>query len=140
MTFLLNDQSINSKNLKWVHSLSAGIDAYVPALDFVNSPIPLTNVKGAFSAVLGEFIALGMLFHSKKVPYFQLVQKDNHWAPVEVELVSNKTMVIIGFGDIGAACGKIIKAFGTKVIGLKRRPDQVTDEDRLCADEILGMD
>jgi phosphoglycerate dehydrogenase-like enzyme len=49
-------------------------------------------------------------------------------------------MVIIGFGDIGAACGKIIKAFGTKVIGLKRRPDQVTEEDRACADEILGMD
>ena len=49
-------------------------------------------------------------------------------------------MAIIGFGDIGAACGKLVKAFGTKVIGLKRRPDQVSEEDRACADEIVGMD
>jgi lactate dehydrogenase-like 2-hydroxyacid dehydrogenase len=37
-------------------------------------------------------------------------------------------MLIIGFGDIGAACGKIVKAFGTKVIGLKRRPDTISEE------------
>jgi phosphoglycerate dehydrogenase-like enzyme len=118
----------------------AGIDAYCQSVDFVNSPIPLTNVKGAFSAVLGEFIALGMLWHSKHLPFFKKVQSECTWAQREVELVSDKTMVIIGFGDIGASCGKIIKAFGTKVIGLKRRPDQVTEEDRACADEILGMD
>ena len=40
-----------------------------------------------------------------------------------VELLSNKTMLIVGFGNIGAACGKLVKAFGTKVIGLKRKPD-----------------
>jgi phosphoglycerate dehydrogenase-like enzyme len=71
MTHLLNDQTAHSKQLKWVHSLTAGIDAYTPALEFINSPLPLTNVKGAFSAVLGEFIALGMLFHAKHVPFFQ---------------------------------------------------------------------
>ncbi len=49
-------------------------------------------------------------------------------------------MLIIGYGDIGAACGKIAKAFGTKVIGLKRRPDQTTEIQRQCADEILGID
>jgi phosphoglycerate dehydrogenase-like enzyme len=70
MQQLLNDQVANNKRLKWVHSLSAGIDAYVTAKDFVESPIPLTNVKGAFSAVLGEFVALGMLFHAKKIPSF----------------------------------------------------------------------
>lgn len=55
-------------------------------------------------------------------------------------MVSNKTMLIIGFGDIGAACGKIVKAFGTKVIGLKRRPDAISEEQRKCADEIHGME
>ena len=49
-------------------------------------------------------------------------------------------MVIVGFGDIGACCGKIAKVFGTKVIGLKRRPEIVSEEDRTCADEILGLD
>ena len=49
-------------------------------------------------------------------------------------------MVIVGFGDIGACCGKIAKVFGTKVIGLKRRPEIVSEEDRTCADEIVGLD
>jgi phosphoglycerate dehydrogenase-like enzyme len=72
---------------------------------------------------LGEFVALGMLFHAKKIPSFLQKQKDHLWQVETVELVSNKTMVIVGFGDIGAACGKLVKAFGTKVIGLKRRPE-----------------
>lgn len=50
--------------------MSAGIDGYVSAKEFVNSDIKLTNVKGAFSAVLGEFVALGMLYHAKKMPSF----------------------------------------------------------------------
>ena len=70
MTPFLDDQATKNKNLKWVHSLTAGVDGYLNAKDFVNSSIPLTNVKGAFSAVLGEFVALGMLFHSKKIPSF----------------------------------------------------------------------
>jgi hypothetical protein len=34
---VLNAQALESKRLKWVHSLTAGIDAYVPATDFVKS-------------------------------------------------------------------------------------------------------
>jgi len=49
-------------------------------------------------------------------------------------------MIIIGFGDIGAACGKLAKAFGTRVIGFKRRPEMTSDSQRLCADQIFGME
>jgi len=51
-------------------------------------------------------------------------------------------MAIVGFGDIGSACGRAAKqGFGTHVIGLKRRPDQTTEEQRtLCSDEIVGLD
>ena len=50
-------------------------------------------------------------------------------------------MAIVGFGSIGAACGKVIKnGFGTKVIGLKRRPEQTSEEDKACCDELVGLD
>lgn len=64
-----------------------------------------------------------MLYHAKKIPSFLAKQKESKWLQEPVELVSNKMMIIVGFGDIGAACGKIAKAFGTKVIGFKRRPN-----------------
>ena len=41
-----------------------------------------------------------------------------------MEVVSNKTMVIVGYGDIGVACAKIAKnGFGINVIGVKRNPN-----------------
>ena len=67
---VLKDQTVNSKRFKWCHSLSAGVDGYVAMEEFRNSDIPLTNAKGAFSTILGEFIALGVLFHTKHLHRF----------------------------------------------------------------------
>ena len=50
--------------------MSAGIDGYVVVNEFRNSPIPLTNAKGNFSEILGEFVALGVLYHSKHLERF----------------------------------------------------------------------
>lgn len=138
---ILTDQVKNSTRCLWVHSLSAGIDNYVQSKAFVESSIPLTNVKGAFSHVLGEFVALGMLYHSKKVESFMQKKAEARWAIEPVDLCTKKSMLIVGFGDIGAACGKVCKnGFGTKVIGLKRRPEATSEEHRACCDELVGLD
>ena len=50
-------------------------------------------------------------------------------------------MVIVGYGDIGAACAKVAKeGFGMKVTGLKRRPESVPEEQRAYCQEIVGND
>ena len=90
--------------------------------------------------MLGEFIALGMLYHSKSVEIFQKQKQEHVYKKGPVALCSRKTMALVGFGDIGAACGKIIKAFGTKVIGVKRRPEQTSEEHKACCDELVGLD
>ena len=139
---ILNDQTNNSKKVKWVHSLAVGLDAYSTATDFINAEhIPLTNAKGAYSSVLGEFIALGMLYHAKKVESFMKKKADSNYEKEHVQLISNKTLAIVGYGDIGYHCAKMAKmGFGTRVIGLKRRPKEVSDEHRQYCDEIVGMD
>jgi len=44
-------------------------------------------------------------------------------------MVGDKTVAIVGFGDIGAACGRmLLNGFGAKVIGVKKRPDATTAE------------
>jgi phosphoglycerate dehydrogenase-like enzyme len=107
-----------------VHSLSAGIDGYVAVQEFRESPIPLTNAKGAFSTILGEFIALGVLYHTKHLERFMERKANKKWEIEPMELVAAKSMAIVGYGDIGAACAKIAKnGFGMKVWGVKRNPD-----------------
>ena len=67
---IIKDQVANNKNLKWLQSLGAGVDGFVAIDSFRESDVVLTNVKGAFSEVLGEFIALGVLYHAKHVERF----------------------------------------------------------------------
>ena len=99
----------------------------------------MTNVKGAFSQILAEFVVAGVLHHSKHIERF-MKKKDKCRYEVEpMELVSGKHMAIVGYGDIGAACAKIAKnGFGMKVTGIKRRPSAVSDLDRSYCDEIVG--
>ena len=110
------------------------------AKDFATSEHPLTNVNGAFSHVLGEFVALGMLYHAKHVEKFMQQKRERLWSRSPVELCSKKTMAIIGFGDIGAECGRMCRVFGTKIIGVKRRPEQTSEEHRGYCDELVGLD
>ena len=49
-------------------------------------------------------------------------------------------MALVGYGDIGAACGKICRVFGTKIIGVKRRPELISEEHRSYCDELVGND
>ena len=47
-------------------------------------------------------------------------------------------MGIIGYGDIGRACGKLAKAYGMRVLGVRRTPENSAN-DRRC-DKVYGME
>lgn len=139
---ILEDQvTVNKNNLKFVHSLSAGADGYLARPAFKESSVVLTNAKGAYSDVLGEFVALGVLYHTKHMERFVQRKADKRWEIEPMELVSNKHMAIIGYGDIGSSCAKIAKlGFGMKVSGLKRDPNSVSDLCKSYCDEVVGND
>ena len=138
---LVADQMANSKQFKWLHSLSVGCDEYCSVKSFRESNIPLTNARGAFSAVLAEYITLGILYFAKHVESFQHKKNTQQWAIQPVELVSSKTIAIVGYGDIGSGMAKMVKrAFGMKVIGVNKFPEMVTKDQAQWADEIVGLD
>mmetsp|Transcript_5446 Transcript_5446/g.9198 ORF Transcript_5446/g.9198 Transcript_5446/m.9198 type:complete len:182 (+) Transcript_5446:63-608(+) len=128
MDVLADQMKINS-NLLWVHALSAGIDGIVANQQFKESPIPLTNAKGAYSEILGEFILAGVLYHTKHIEKFVQQKQDKSWTQIPITYARKKTLAIIGFGDIGSACAKAVKmGLGMRVIGVKRNPKDVTAE------------
>jgi len=49
--------------------------------------LPLTNAKGAFKQSLGEFVALGMLYHTKRVEFFMQKKAESKWEPGFIQLV-----------------------------------------------------
>lgn len=125
---VLEEQMKINKCLKWVHSISAGIDGIICCKSFQDSPIPLTNARGAYGDVLGEFIALGVLYHTKNMERFAQRKAEKKWEVERVETVFGKHMLIVGYGDIGSCVAKIAKhGFGMRVTGIKRKPETSTD-------------
>ena len=67
---LLADVLKAHPQVKWLHTWSTGFDNIADVPELIESDIVLTNAKNCFSESLGEFIQLGMLYFSKKLPLF----------------------------------------------------------------------
>lgn len=121
----------HARNVKWVHSLSAGVEKLLfPAL--IESPVPLTNAKGVFKRSLAEFVVLGMLYFYKEVRRLVENQRAHRWDDFKVEWLPGKIMGVVGYGEIGQECARLAKALDVKVYATRRnvelsRNDPVLD-------------
>jgi phosphoglycerate dehydrogenase-like enzyme len=82
--------------------------------------VPLTNGSGAFSQSLGEFVMCGALYFAKDLPRMLRSKAARHWDMFDVDELSAQTMGIVGHGDIGRAIARRTKAFGMRVLALRR--------------------
>ncbi|MBY0502569.1 MAG: D-2-hydroxyacid dehydrogenase [Bryobacteraceae bacterium] len=109
--------------LKWVHSLWVGVDKLLTP-EFLASPVPLTNARGAYSKSLAEFCILGILFHAKNVRRLLRQEAAAHWEKFDSTEIYGQTLGIIGYGDIGKEIAKRGQGMGLKVHALRRNPAQ----------------
>lgn len=127
-------------NLKWIHSLNAGID-YLPAckeLQRRRASIIVTNARGVYSHALAEYVMAACSYFAKDIPRM-MRNKDNHlWEKFTVQDLRGQTMGIVGYGDIGSKCAHLAKAYGMRVVGLRRRPE-LSEHDDLLDEVYLTM-
>jgi phosphoglycerate dehydrogenase-like enzyme len=105
--------------LEWIHGRYAGLDAILSP-ELIESPIPLTNGRGSFSQSLGEFVMCGALYFAKDLPRMLRAKTERRWEVFDVLELSTQTLGIVGHGDIGRAIARRAKAFGMKVLALRR--------------------
>ncbi|MDE3197287.1 MAG: D-2-hydroxyacid dehydrogenase [Acidobacteriota bacterium] len=107
--------------LEWIQTRSAGLDSLLfPEL--IESPVCLTNGSGTFSQSLGEFVITGALYWAKDLPRMLRSKAEKRWDVFNVSELSAQTMGIVGYGDIGRAISRRAKAFGMRVLALRRNP------------------
>jgi phosphoglycerate dehydrogenase-like enzyme len=118
--------------VRWIHSRSAGVEHLMfPAV--TNNGVPLTNGRGVFSASLGEFVMAAVLFFAKDLRRMLRSQAAHTWDPFDVDWAQGRTMGIVGYGDIGRAVAERARAFGMRILALRRdvdaaRRDPLVDE------------
>ena len=86
--------------LKTVQILSAGVDAVLP---YLPDGVTLCNARGAHSAGTAEWAVGAIVASLREFPRFAADQRDGRWDPVPTEPVRGKHVLIVGYGDIGAA-------------------------------------
>ena len=113
--------------VRWVHSLSAGLDG-VLFPELAASSVTLTNARGVFSPALSEFAIGAILYFAKDFRRLVRNQMAGIWEEFDVAEIRGQTLGIVGYGDIGRAVASRAHALGMKVLALRRRPERSRDD------------
>lgn len=124
--------------VRWVHSRSAGLDELLfPEL--AASAVPLTNARGVFSEILGEFVIAAALFFAKGLRRMVRSQEAGLWDQFDTVQVAGQTMGVIGLGDIGKAAARRAEAMGMRVVGLRRADGPERKRDLLAQSDYVVL-
>ena len=125
-----------SKRMKFIQSGFAGMDAPILQEVLKEKDILIANASSIYAIPIAHYVFSQILRWNKRIDQHIKLQQSKSWTPLggDGEL-TNKTLLILGYGGIGKEVAKLGKAFGMKVTGIRRNP--VDDE---YADEVLGLD
>lgn len=112
----------NMVHLKWVHSVSAGVDTF--PLEILNERgILLSNSRGIHIKPISEQILGVMISFSRSLHRTWVSQGAHRWDPGQrKDELFQKTLLVVGAGSIGQELARRAQAFDMKVVGVKAHP------------------
>jgi phosphoglycerate dehydrogenase-like enzyme len=120
----------NSK-LRWVHTWSAGVNS-LPMDKFKERNILLTNSSGVHAYPISETVFAMILAYTRHLHVYIRNQVNQTWDRGKNKLEAHgKTIGIIGVGAIGKETAKLAKAFGMRVLGLRRSGQTMPEVDQM---------
>jgi len=125
-----------SKRMKFIQSGFAGMDAPILQEILKEKDILIANASSIYAIPIAHYVFSQILRWNKRIDQHIELQQSKSWTPLggDGEL-TDKTLIILGYGGIGKEVAKLGKAFGMRVTGIRRNP--VDDE---YADEVLGLE
>lgn len=109
-----------AKNLKWIHSFSAGVDRLL-APEIIDSSVIVSNSSGIHAVPIAEHILGFMLIFTRRLYRSFRNQERRIWRKEnDISELRGRTVLIAGFGDIGREAARLAHAFGCRVIAISR--------------------
>ncbi|MBV9383575.1 MAG: 2-hydroxyacid dehydrogenase [Streptosporangiaceae bacterium] len=105
--------------LRVVQALTAGVDKLRP---YVPDGAVLCNARGAHDASTAEWVVAAMLAAIRGFPGFALDQSERRWNYHHTDALAEKTVLIVGYGSIGAAVERRLAGFDVTVLRVARAP------------------
>ncbi len=109
-----------AKNLRWVHSFSAGVDRLLTP-QTKKLPILMSNSSGIHATPIAEHVLGFMLIFTRGFHRTWRKQIRHTWQPDEtITELRGKTVLIVGLGHIGSEVARLAHCFGARVIAVSR--------------------
>ena len=126
--------------LKFIQSISSGMDQYSKE-QLGAKGVRLASAAGVNARAVAEHAIALILAIFRRLPEARDNQHKKMWRGMIGDLaqredeLGGKTLLVVGMGRIGSHLALLAKAFGMKVIGIRRDPSQGENG----ADSIYGM-
>lgn len=116
---LPKDLPERAPQLKWIHLTSTGLDAFMhPYL--LEQRLVITNARGVHAIPISEFVFAGMLSFVRALPRLAAAKAERRWEKFVVGELAGGTIFVLGAGTVGSHVASRARAFGMRVIGLRR--------------------
>lgn len=114
--------------LRVIQTLSAGVDWLLP---FVPSGAMVCDAGGARDIPVAEWVLAAILASTKAFGELRDAQREHRWESLEAAELAGSTVMILGYGEIGAAVEARLAPFEVELIRVARhaREGVHSDED-----------
>jgi phosphoglycerate dehydrogenase-like enzyme len=117
--------------LRWLQAQQAAPPPgyYYPEL--VAHPVQVTNMRATYTDHVAEHTLAMILALTRGLPRYLRDQRRAEWHPdwdpASVVPLSEATAVVVGVGAVGAEIGRLLSAFGVRVVGIDARRSEPPD-------------
>jgi phosphoglycerate dehydrogenase-like enzyme len=123
--------------LRWIQAIGAGT-GYLLTLDLPECVV-ITSAAGIGGPSIAEFVVGRLLSEWKQFDRLAELQRAHAWdsAAGQGRTFAGSNLLVVGFGAIGQGVARLARAFGVRVVALRRTPapsplaDEVAGPDRL---------
>ncbi|MEO6078483.1 MAG: D-2-hydroxyacid dehydrogenase [Steroidobacteraceae bacterium] len=136
----------NAKQVRWLASLSAGVENCMELPAVKARSVVMTNMRGVDSPVIAEHAIALMLALAHGLDRFAVDTSQGVWsrgsaASVPMQFLEGKTLLVSGLGGIGTEVARRAHALGMKVVATRLggtgKPDFVSHVGQ--PDELLAL-
>ena len=111
--------ALDAPGLRWLHSMSAGVDSPVFGM-FLERGVRVTTSSGASAEPIAGTVMMYLLALSRNLPQLMRAQAAHEWQPNPYRELAGRSIAVIGYGPIGEHVVRFAGAFGMDPVIVRR--------------------